>query len=76
MLFSNTHSDNICNDVVNNENISYYIYGLSMHILTDTFAHSSYKLQNGKWKRIIHDDGADKVTVVPNRLKCVVFIVK
>ena len=59
---------------VNNENISYYIYGLSMHILTDTFAHSSYKLQNGKWKRIIHDDGADKVTVVPNRLKCASFM--
>lgn len=52
------------------ENIALFIYGMALHILTDTFAHSSYMLEGTKWTKITHDLGADKPNIVPERLKC------
>ena len=62
-------------NAVHNNNKSLFIYGMALHILTDTFAHSSYKFNNNdmKWERITHDIGADKPTVAPERVSCSAF---
>lgn len=62
-------------NVVNNKNKSLFIYGMALHVVTDTFAHSTYQLENGKWKRIDHPN-ADTITVVSNRLTCTSSISK
>ncbi len=56
---------------VNNRNKSMFIYGMALHAITDTFAHSSFKKEDGKWKIISHGDGgADDPQFIPNRLEC------
>ena len=62
---------------VNNENKSLYIYGLALHILTDTFSHSSFEPNSeavGGWKRITHAGGADKIKYIPQRYSCATYI--
>ena len=52
-----------------------FLYGMASHIITDAFAHSAYKKENGVYKKIVHDikgrtnvvEGADKIAVCPNR---------
>ncbi len=60
---------------VNNKNKMLLVYGMALHVATDTFAHSSYDL-NGK--HTIHykndkskkDKDADNIYFLPNREKC------
>lgn len=52
-----------------------FIFGLSAHIIADTFAHSAYaKNSEGSIVRITHSDTspghADDIKVVPNRYEC------
>lgn len=35
-----------------------FLYGMAMHIITDAFAHSSYRKINGQWKNIQEYSGA------------------
>lgn len=70
--------------VVNDENKSLFIYGLALHILTDTFSHSSFQPNTtGGWKRIVHQTktenkhlDADNVNCVPGRYSCASYISK
>ncbi len=37
-------------------NRALFVIGMSMHIVTDSYAHQSYVKVNGKWKHLNHDD--------------------
>lgn len=55
------------------KNRKYFIWGMAMHYMGDTFAHDTYRKSNNK--EIVHDNpapigtiyGADKIDVVPRR---------
>ena len=51
-----------------------FLYGMALHVATDTFAHSAYVLKNGEYVRIVHgadsSTGADSVNECKNRVDC------
>ena len=57
---------------VNNKNKMLIVYGMALHVATDTFAHSSYDLNGNRIKHNEDDKtkDADTITVKPNREQC------
>ncbi len=60
---------------VNNKNKMLLIYGMALHVATDTFAHSSYDLNGNRTKHYKNDKNkkdidADNIDFLPNRLDC------
>jgi len=50
-----------------------FLYGMALHVATDTFAHSSYVLnENKEYVRLLHNTkpGADTSNYYPNRFAC------
>ncbi|MCI8625437.1 MAG: S8 family serine peptidase [Lachnospiraceae bacterium] len=51
-----------------------FLYGMALHVATDTFAHSAYVKVNGEYVRIVHGEdsstGADSVKECENRYEC------
>ncbi|MDD4369577.1 MAG: S8 family serine peptidase [Anaerostipes sp.] len=45
-----------------------FVFGIAMHTVTDMFAHSTYRFENGKWCRITHPN-ADDISVQSRRFK-------
>ncbi len=51
-----------------------FIYGMAMHVISDSFAHSAYKNIDNNWRHLNHNSnsnayGADLTTVAANRYK-------
>ena len=62
---------------VNNKNKMLLIYGMALHVATDTFAHSSYDLNGNRTKHYENKAiNADNVDYLPNRLDCAKQIAK
>lgn len=63
-----------------------FIYGIAMHTATDVFAHSTYRLYNGKWYSITHaqneekgqmvEGEADNTSFVPERFNMAYMVEK
>lgn len=60
---------------VNNKNKMLLIYGMALHVATDTFAHSSYDLNGNRTKHYENKAiNADNVKYLPNRKACAIQI--
>lgn len=59
----------------NNQNKKTFIYGLALHSITDTLAHSTWWYNNGTWKRLSHND-CDSPNVVENRYRAALLVAK
>lgn len=53
------------------DNKAFFVIGMAIHIVTDTFAHQSYRKVNGEWKLLQHSNDetkdCDNINVVKNR---------
>lgn len=56
------------------------LFGMSLHLITDAFAHCAYKVQDylpgNDWNQYEHIDSTDNTSVVPSRYKAAGVVVK
>ncbi len=58
-VFDLLNSDREVNLSVTSENKRLFIYGIAIHCISDTFAHSTWAEQSGVWKRVSHKNYND-----------------
>lgn len=80
-VFNLLNADRKVNLSVTPENKKLFIYGIAIHCISDTFAHSTWAEQSGVWKRISHhsknwEEDADNPSVVPLRYKAAQRVVQ
>ncbi len=54
------------------ENVKFFIYGMALHSITDTYAHSTFSKKGTQWGRVGHNDddfsiSCDNDTYIPER---------
>ncbi len=56
----------------NATNRGYFLWGMAIHIITDSYAHNAYYYDSStsSWVQISHELGADEVSMKPARYSC------